>query len=310
MDILHEVKDFDVITIFRHQIADQDALGSQFGLKTFLEKNLPDKKVYALGDSVGSMAHLFPPIDHVDDEVIKHSIAVILDTADSGRIDDQRFSMAKKRIKIDHHIVVEEYAEEAFVDTSASATCEILASLFQKHRGYVCPQCAKYLYYGLVADSLQFTTTNTTSHTLLAAAFLVDCGVNVSEIKQQTSGMDLNEYLYIREIKNHMETKGNVVYAIMREEDYQKYGLTYNQAKEKVFALANINEFEIWCLFTEDKSYGEQMFNGSLRSKQVAINDIANKYHGGGHRNACGVKELSLNDIASLIDDFNHLCDK
>ncbi len=308
MNILHEVKDFDVITIFRHQIADQDALGSQFGLKTFLEKNLPDKKVYALGESVGSMAHLFPAIDKVDDETIASSIAIILDTADSERIDDQRYRFAKKRIKIDHHIVVEEYAEEAFVDTSASATCEILASLFQKHHGYVSPQCAKYLYYGLVADSLNFSTTNTTSHTLLAASFLIDCGVNVSEIKQQTTGISLNEFLYVREITNHMQSKDNVVYAILREEDYTKYNLTYNQAKEKVFALANINEFEIWCLFTEDKSYGDNLFNGSLRSKQVAINIVANKYNGGGHKNACGVKSLSLQDIENLIDDFNQLC--
>ena len=309
MDILQEVKDYDIITIFRHQIADQDALGSQFGLKTFLETNYPSKKVYAIGNSVGSMACLFPPIDEVDDKTIASSIAFVLDTADSARIDDQRFHLAQRTVKIDHHIVVEEYAEKAYVDTSAAATCEILASLFQKHNGIVTAQCATYLYYGLVADSIQFTTTNTSSHTLLAASFLLDCGVDISEVKQKTSGMSLNEFLYIREITNHLQYNGNVVYAIMREEDYKKFNLTYNQAKEKVFALANIKEFEIWCLFSEDKSYGENLFNGSLRSKRIAINAIANKYQGGGHKNACGVKKLSLNDIDSLIADFNKLCE-
>lgn len=307
MNILDIVKDYDVVTIFRHQIADQDALGAQFGMKSFLEQFCPDKKIYALGESIGSMGRLFPNVDQVDDATIKQSIAIVLDTADSARIDDERFALAKKLVKIDHHIVVEDYAEISIVDTSAAATCEILAFLFQESKGIVNETCAKYLYYGLTADSIQFSTTNTTANTLRAAAYLVDCGVNVSLIKQATSGMTLNEFRYINAIRSRVQIQGKVAYALMKQEDYEKYGMNYNQAKEKVFALANIDEFEIWCLFTEDTSYGEDIYNGSLRSKQVAINEIAANYRGGGHKNACGVKKLTLDDIQSIVNDFEKI---
>lgn len=307
MNILDIVKDFDIITIFRHQIADQDAMGSQFGMKLFLQEAYPQKKIYALGDSVGSCACLFPEVDHVDDQTIKNSIAIILDTADAARVDDERFKTAEKIVKIDHHIVVDDYADETFIDTNAAATCEILAFMFQGCGIKVSEICAKYLYYGLSADSINYTTNNTTANTLLAGAFLVDNGVNVNQVKQDTTGMSRNEYDYVTHIRCKMKVKGSVAYAVMNANDYQKYGMNYNQAKEKVFAMANVNEFAIWCLFTEDLSYGKDLYNGSLRSKNIAINEVATEFNGGGHKNACGVKKLTLDDIEQIVEHLNHL---
>mgnify|MGYP000072627422 CR=1 FL=1 len=43
-NILESVKNFNTITIFRHVFADMDAIGSQFGLKYYLESAYPDKK--------------------------------------------------------------------------------------------------------------------------------------------------------------------------------------------------------------------------------------------------------------------------
>ena len=68
MQLLSLVKDFDIITIFRHQIADHDALGSQFAMKEYLKTVFPEKEVYALGKSVGPAAKLFPDIDEIEDE--------------------------------------------------------------------------------------------------------------------------------------------------------------------------------------------------------------------------------------------------
>lgn len=308
MNILSVVEPFDSVVIFRHQIADQDALGAQFGLKCFLQSAFPNKKIYAIGNSVGSCFSLFPEIDDVEDEIIASSIAFVLDTADTARIDDQRFRLAKKLVKIDHHILVENYADDSYVDTHAAATCEILAFLFQKHKFYVTKECATYLYYGLIADSLGFTTNNTSDQTLLAAAFLLQCGVDVSAVKEATSGMSADEFYYINLIRNKVQIKGKVAYAIMNAEEYQQFGLTYNQAKEKVFALANVNEFPIWCLFTEDESYDEsKLYNGSLRSRTIAINKVANDFRGGGHKNACGVKKLTLEEIDSLVSILDQL---
>ena len=311
IDLLNEIKDYQIITLFRHQSADADALGSQFGMKLFLETNCPNIKVYALGDDVGSSAELFPKIDKVADEVIKQSCAIIFDTANAARIDDARALTAQKIIKIDHHIVVDEYADVVYVDTKAAATCEILANLFNQTGKLVNEECAKYLYLGLLADSISFTTASTTANTLKSASFLISCGLDVNKINQERSGFSLNDFVYVTKVRNRYKLNGNVAYSIMQVEDYQALGFDYNTAKEKVFALANVKEFEIYCLFTEDATYETKgLYNGSLRSKNIAIDKIANKYNGGGHAQACGVKKLTLEDIQNIIKDLKALISK
>lgn len=308
MQLLSLVHDFDIITIFRHQIADHDALGSQFALKEYLQTIYPDKKIYALGNSVGACAKLFPQIDECSDEEVKNSIAIVLDSANTNRVDDERFKTAKCVVKIDHHIVVEEYGDYALVDIKAAATCEILTFLFKEMGNKITPLCAKYLYYGLTADSLNFTTTNTTSNTLLAGAYLVECGVNPSEVRRDTSGMSRKEFEYLNYIRSHVQVHGKVAYTIIDRDVYEKFGLSYTQAKEKVFALADVDDFEVWCLFSEDEVKTEKVYNGSLRSKLVPINKVANLYGGGGHKNACGVKNLTFDKIKELVNDLNQEC--
>ena len=47
--LLQQIENAKIITIFRHTNPDCDALGSQFGLKKWIQDNYPDKQVYALG---------------------------------------------------------------------------------------------------------------------------------------------------------------------------------------------------------------------------------------------------------------------
>ena len=93
-DLFCLVEHYDIITIYRHSAADSDALGAQFGLKQWILDTYPKKQVYALGDAIGSHGVHFPHIDEVDDETIKASLAIILDTANASRIDDDRWKSA------------------------------------------------------------------------------------------------------------------------------------------------------------------------------------------------------------------------
>ena len=68
-DILESVKDFNTITIFRHVFADMDAIGSQFGLKYYLESAYPNKKIYCLGNDCPVSQRNNVHMDVVDDEV-------------------------------------------------------------------------------------------------------------------------------------------------------------------------------------------------------------------------------------------------
>lgn len=302
------IESSDVITIYRHVGADSDALGSQFGLKTWIKERYPDKKVYALGDDVGSCAIHFPPIDHIEDEVIQESLAIILDSANSVRIDDNRWSQAKQTMKIDHHIIVEEYGDIQIVDEKAGATCEILAKILLSNQEVLSSKCASFLYSGLIADTIQFSISTVSSETLIAASYLAKFGIDIPAINAQNFSKKRKEYDYETYLRSNLKMCGSsIAYVIITKEEYEAFHLTFNEAKEKVYAFANVEEFHIWALFVENHldDEGRIVFNGSLRSKKVAINDIANKYHGGGHKLACGVKYLYEENIEELLNELS-----
>lgn len=298
----------DVITIFRHVSPDSDALGSQFGLKQWIQDTYPHKKVYALGvEGGGSKEHVFPKMDEVQDAVIKESLAIILDTANAARVDDQRFRLAKKTLKIDHHIVVDAFADVEVVEDLAGATCEILAHMLEERGASLSASCAQYLYSGLIADTLRFSIPTITPQTLRTAAYLIGFGVDVAKANEDNFSTSLKQYRYENHIRSNCRIlKDKLAYMIVRKEDYERFGLSFQEAKEKVFVMGGVHELQAWALFTEKEKdeQGNALFNGSLRSKHTQITDIAMKYHGGGHRYACGVKGLREEDIEALLQEL------
>ena len=300
------IEQYDIITIFRHVSPDSDALGSQFGLKQWIQDTYPNKQVYALGSNRSSEGgSAFPDMDEVSDDVVKESLAIILDTANSQRIDDQRFKLAAYRLKIDHHIYVETYADVEVINDHMGATCEILSSMFMEHNIILSKESAQYLYMGLIADTLRFSISATTSNTLRCAAYLVDCGVDVVKANEANFFTSLRQYKFENYLRANCMVKDDcLAYIIVNREDYESFGLTFEEAKEKVFVMGGVYDFQIWALFVEKEKneQGERIYNASLRSRRCAINDIANAFHGGGHRLACGVKGLTTLTIEQLLN--------
>lgn len=301
------IASYDTITIYRHISPDSDALGSQFGLKQWIQDSYPDKHVFALGYENSSKSHCFPENDKAEDDVIRSSLAIILDTANTSRIDDERWRLARYSIRVDHHIIVEQFADEEIIEDLFGATCEILGYLLMCEKKQVTKTAAQYLYSGLIADTLRFSISTTTPTTLKVAAFLLESGVDVAKANEENFSTPLRLFKYENYIRSNFGMLDNkVAYIIINREDYETFGLSFNEAKEKVFVLGGVDEFLSWALFVEkekDKD-GNRIYNGSLRSKNRTINDIANRFHGGGHRFACGVKGLKRNDIDQLLQEL------
>lgn len=295
------IAEFDTITIFRHEHPDMDALGSQFGLRQWLLENYPNKEIYVCGESTLEFS-----MDKVDDKTIRKSLAIVLDTANKSRVDDCRFELAQKTMMIDHHPVVEQYCDINYINVNAAATCEALTDLFyDSHSTLVSKKTAEYLYKGLLTDTLCFKTNNTTSNTLYAASRLAKCEIDISTINRELFDIDYETYRFITLLRTKIQIKGKLAYIILHQEDVEPYNLTLNKAREFVSELGGVKEFQIWCIFTEDYRINDDViYNGSLRSKIVTINEIASKFNGGGHKNACGVKKLTTSQIKELLDDL------
>ncbi len=305
--LLHEIEKAKSICVFRHQIPDPDALGSQWGLIEWIKETYPSKKVYGCGYHVGGKPDLFPAPDQVSDEIISLSLVIVVDTANQKRIDDPRFSLAKSVIKIDHHPNFESYGTREYVFDDKAATCEIIASFLQEVVSKpLSKKVATYLYMGLLTDTLNFTTNNTSASTLQIAAYLAQSNLNFSELSQKLFSISSKEFQFSNYIRSNALIKEcGLAYIVISKELLERFEITPNQAKERITDFQMVNDFDVWALFIEQIDGIKPYFNGSLRSKKIVINDIAQLFNGGGHRQAAAVKGLSFEQIDQVVD---HCC--
>ena len=308
------IEKFDTIAVFRHTMPDFDALGTQWGLVTFIRENYPEKTVYSLGEPHKKFTGLlYPESDDVSDEVLdsKPFLSIILDTGNSARISDERFSKGAYLIKIDHHPAVENYANENYVLDSCAAASEFVGRiLFSKvfKNKVVTKNAAKYLYSGIVGDCGRFQYPSTSKDTFDVAAKLVNTGFDLQLDVYQPMYMkkveDLRISAYV--LSNFIMSEHGVAYYYMDQETQDKFNITVERGKENINLLSNIEEIKIWVSFTFDTD--EDLWRVSIRSRHgVIVNGVAAKYNGGGHANACGAKAKDMDETLALIKDLDDL---
>ena len=308
--IINAIKKHHTITIFRHVQPDGDAYGSQLGLAQIIKDNFPDKEVIVLGETSLHWSKLMGKMDkEVTDQEIMGSLAIIVDTANLARIDDNRYKMAKEIIKIDHHLVVESFNESiTWVDTKYSATSEMILKLAIDNKLLVSPTTANYLYVGLITDTGRYLYPNTTPLTLDYGAYLIECGANLEKI---------HDYVYsvsVKDVKlrgyimyNFIKTANGLAYIKIDKAVRKEISLSEGGAAGAINALANIETVKIHLLLLE-KDDGK--IKVELRSKKIPIVEIATRYGGGGHTLASGVILKDWETADQLIKELEAICIK
>lgn len=296
---LEIVESYDTIAVFRHQNPDGDALGSQMGMTAWLRKRYPNKKVYALGKDDHDFT-IFPKMDQVEN--LGHFLAIVLDTANRERIDDDRYELADKMIKIDHHPVVQDYGQLRIVDSSRGSCAEIVGDLLQNIDEYsVDEEISSYLLAGILTDTIRFSIETTSSKTLSTAASLVESGANISKLNQVLFTRPRSFFELRTRLSQDIVWDGKFAYIIITQELLKELDKEAREMKIFISIMADIIEVEIWSLFIEEE---DGTFMGSIRSRDITINTIAQKYQGGGHRLASGVRNLSPETLKSIIEEL------
>lgn len=300
--LLQEIEKYDSIVLYRHEHPDVDACGSQFGLKSWLNENYPNKKVYAYGEEVCTQRD-FPTNDIETKDIVQNSLAIILDTANTARLDGKFYQEAKYLVKIDHHPNVEPYGDLMFVDSTYAAACELLTEFFSECTDKkISTQTAEYLYSGLLTDTLCFRTSNTTSNTLKMASILTAYGIKIAELNRILFDQSLSKFKFGCYIRNHIELiQDKIAYVILSKDILEEYNMNPSSARSMIDELGHVKEFEVWMIFTEDQ---EGLYGASLRSKTIPVSDIAQMYGGGGHLNASGIKNLNRKQLEEILDLF------
>ena len=307
-NLLKQINKYNKITIFRHERPDGDAMFSSLGLYYFLKDNFKDKQIKICGNDIYD---LVSRNDKVSDKFILESLAFVLDTSTSNRIDDFRSMAAKYIIKIDHHPLVENYADLDITKPESSSASELLAEIllsksFSKYK--ISNKVCEYLYCGILTDTINFRTTNTTSKTLLIASKLVEKGnLKPAELVEYLFDINLETYKKVTEIRNKLNVKDGFGYIKLNRKELEKLNMTPIQAKNNIDEIGTISELKIWAFAVEN----DGLWDCSIRSKKpYIINKIASKYNGGGHPNAAAVKKLKLNDLNQLFSELIEISTK
>lgn len=313
--ILKKIQKYDLIVVFRHVAPDYDALGSQFGLATFLKDNFPEKKIYTLGKNHSTFTgKLYPSCDELDDELLKSNkfLALVVDTANGQRVDDERYNWADYIIKIDHHPVSDIYANFSLVDVGRAATAEMLTEMMYSKEfknTFVSPIAAKYLYSGIVGDSGRFQYSSVSSSTFEFAAKLIGTGFNfVKDVytpmyTRKLSDLKVSGYL----LNKFTVTDKGVGYYHISAKEMDDFGINLEKCKEHVNLLANIEEIKIWVSFFEDIE--KKLWRVSIRSREHKVNEVASRFNGGGHDQASGATVYSYEESLKLIEALDEIID-
>lgn len=298
-EALELLKKYDTVIIHRHTNPDGDAMGSQIGLKNLLLDNFPEKKVYAVGDGAGRFSFMDGSVmDEISDETYRGALAVILDSAEHSLVSDDRYTLAEKTLRIDHHIFCEKFADVEIVETAYESCAGLVTHLAREWGLTINTSAAKALFTGIVTDSGRFRYDSTTPRTFSDAAFLLEKGFNPTEIYDKLYVDDFSMIKmragFVLDIRF---TKNNVAYIYSDRKKVDSLGVSdFTVSRGMVNVMAEIRGVDVWVNFTEST---DGAVLAELRSRNLDINKIAVKYGGGGHLKASGA---SLKDKAQAME--------
>ncbi|MCH5179677.1 MAG: bifunctional oligoribonuclease/PAP phosphatase NrnA [Erysipelotrichales bacterium] len=304
--IYQKIVEHDIITIFGHVMPDGDCYGSQLGFKEAIIATFPNKQVYILGTGLPFLFERLAPMDIVDDEVIKKSLAIVLDVGNTERVEDQRFLMAKEIIKIDHHIFVHKYGDLELVDESAIACAQIVTRIIEKNNMSITKLGAEALMLGITTDSGRFMYGQTGEDTFRAASFLMSKGVDLRSLYDTLYASNLNDIKFKGYFLNSFIAEDGLCYITMTLEEVRKLNVDSDYAASQVNLISGIKGYPIWATFVE-KDNG--LIRCELRSQNPSLNVqlVAKKYGGGGHIQAAGCRVKSFELVDSVINDLKLL---
>ena len=177
-----------------------------------------------------------------------------------------------------------------WVEPTTAATCQMLVYLADDLGVPIDYAIALCLLTGMVTDTHCFRTSNTTPDVLAAATRLMDVGVNLAEITDNTINRRPYSVLKLWSLAlANMQLEDGVIWATVTQEHLATVGNSTADAQLSS-TLITAAEADISAVFTERKGEdGQPRVECSFRAKpSFNVGDVALHFGGGGHPLASG----------------------
>jgi len=308
--IIDTIKQYDTIIIHRHVRPDPDAYGSQMGLQAILQATYPEKTVYTTGEHEESLSFLGEP-QVIADKEFENALVIVTDTANTERVDDQRYKQGKFLIKIDHHPNDDAYGDMLWVNTNASSCSEMIYDLFTEGRKVadwkMDNKAARFLFAGIVGDTGRFIYPSTTETTFNTVGELIKYNFDRTELfdgmyELSRELLHMQGYMF----QNFVMDDNGAAYIKLTIEVLEQFGVTASDTSLLVGSLGNVKGIKAWVIFVEEAD----QIRVRLRSKGPIINTLAKQYNGGGHPMASGATIYKWEESEEVISKLKELCAK
>lgn len=301
--IVSKIEQYDSIVIFGHLNPDGDCYGSQIALRNILRLRYPHKQIYAVGSGLKKFFDIIGKMDMVSDEIITQSLAVVLDSNDLKRLEDQRAATAKDFVKIDHHIDTFTWHEgPEVIDDKATSTCELIYLLAKENNFEIDLIAASALYLGMMTDTARFQFATNFVRMFDIAKNLCALGVDPVLLNKTNNlvpehTLDIKSFIYSHVIKD----KRGIVYVVATKKDREALAVTSQQVVGNTSLLSYVTGYPIWLILSETDVGGMQC---EMRSSVHNVQRIATHFGGGGHEFAAGftIKEFKSEIIEELLN--------
>lgn len=301
VELIENKQSFAITT---HVRPDGDGVGSSLGLWWLLRSLGKDAEII-LRDPI--------PVSYIDlpgaDEIKQvsavdgeYDAVLVIECSDLSRPGIGNLE-SQVTVNIDHHSTSEHFGTINWIDATASAVGEMIYNLCKAIGGRISKEIAECLYLAIVSDTGSFHFSNTTDRTLKVASELIKVGVkpaNVSEVIYNSYPWSRIELL--RQVLDTVRRDETGKIAVLRQ------SLEMAEIADSVDGdnngFVNIplaaKEIEAVLYMREVKP---DAYRCSLRSKgDINVARVAEKFGGGGHRNASGLRvEGDWDELESQI---------
>jgi phosphoesterase RecJ-like protein len=289
VELIENKSKFGITT---HIKPDGDGVGSSLGLCWLLRSLGKEAEVLIRGE-VPIAYRSLPGADeirHVERFDREYDAVFIIECSDLDRPGIKGIEN-EFTVNIDHHATSEHFGTINWIDSTASAVGEMIYNLCKAIGGRVTREIAECVYMALVTDTGSFHFSNTTDRTLKVASELVKAGVKPADVSEAV----YNNYPWSR-----IELMRQVLDTVKRDESGTVASLRQTLEMREIAGAVDgdNNGFVNIPLAAREvmavvymREVGPDQYRVSLRSKgDINVARVAEKFGGGGHRNAAGLR--------------------
>lgn len=289
-NMLEEIKKANSIVILTHENPDGDAVGTALALYNSLKQY--GKNPDVIIPEYPSIFEFLPGASEIKKEsnIEKYDLAISVDCATIKMLNgfSNYFEKATMKISIDHHSTNTMYGDINFVNPDSPACSQIMLVILDHFNIEITKEIGTCILTGIITDTGGFKYSGVTAETFEFVAWLLNRGVNVSNLYRKVLQIKTKPNFELNRIaSNRLEffDDGKIAYTYITKEDEESVNAKSGDHEGIVEVGRDIEGVEV-SIFIRQTEKGCKV---SLRSNEyVNVSDVCLILGGGGHQKAAG----------------------